>query len=270
MSPAPPLLIGVSARIYHPRAPVLDLGGVWTRTLHYLEQSVAQWLMSPDVLAVMIPAVESESLVQRSDLKLHRYAEVLDGLLLQGGTDIAPESYGETPLAPDWQGDRVRDRYERDLIDRFVQAGKPVLGICRGCQMINVALGGTLIQDLPTQRPGGLTTHLDTRHYEHNMHELLIEPGTSLAALYPGVTGARVNSIHHQAVKDLGRGLHVQARAPDGTVEAIRWDGPSYLFGMQWHPEFMALDAATAGDQLPGAPILQDFVGAAHAARRAA
>jgi putative glutamine amidotransferase len=263
----PPLLIGVSARIYHPRAPVLDLGGVWTRTLHYLEQSVAHWVMSPDVLAVMIPAVESESLVRRSDLSLRRYAEVLDGLLLQGGNDIAPESYGESPLAPEWHGDRVRDRYELDLLDRFVQAGKPVLGICRGCQLINVALGGTLVQDIPTQRPDTLI-HLDTAHYERNMHPLQIETGTPLAALYPGITRAHVNSIHHQCVKDLGRELQVQARAPDGTIEAIRWAGPSYLFGMQWHPEFMALDAADAADeQLPGAPILHEFLAAARAAR---
>jgi putative glutamine amidotransferase len=266
---APPLLIGVSARIYHPRAPVLDLGGVWTRTLHYLEQSVAHWLMSPDVLAVMIPAVESESLVRRSDLSLRRYAEVLDGLLLQGGNDIAPETYGETPLAPEWHGDRVRDRYELDLIDRFVGARKPVLGICRGCQLINVWLGGTLVQDIPTQCAGALK-HLDTAHYERNMHALQLEPGTPLAALYPGVGEAHVNSIHHQCVKDLGRELQVQARAPDGTVEAIRWTGPSYLFGMQWHPEFMALDAADAADaQLPGGPILQEFLGAARAARAA-
>ena len=85
-----PLLIGVSARIYYPHGPVLDLGGVWTKTLHYLEQSVAHWVMSPEVLAVMIPAVESESLVKRSDLSLRGYAEALDGLLLQGGNDIAP------------------------------------------------------------------------------------------------------------------------------------------------------------------------------------
>jgi putative glutamine amidotransferase len=218
------------------------------------------------VLAVMIPAVESESLVQRSDLSLRRYAEVLDGLLLQGGHDIAPETYGETPLSPEWHGDRVRDRYELDLIYRFLQAGKPVLGICRGCQLINVALGGTLVQDLPTQRPGALT-HLDPRHYERNMHELLIEPATPLAGLYPEAGVVHVNSIHHPAVKDLGRDLQVQARAPDGTIEAIRWQGPTYLFGMQWHPEFMALDGAPDG-QLPGAPILREFLAAAHTARR--
>ena len=115
-----PLLIGVSARIYHPASPVLDLGGVWTRTLHYLEQSVAHWLMSPQVLAVMIPAVDSDSVVTRADLNLKHYAAALDGLVLQGGNDLSPESYGETPMRPEWAGDRVRDRYEMELVQAFV------------------------------------------------------------------------------------------------------------------------------------------------------
>jgi putative glutamine amidotransferase len=260
-----PLLIGVSARIYYPASPVLDLGGVWTRTLHYLEQSVAHWLMSPQALAVMIPAVESDSLVKRSDLSLHGYAEMLDGLVLQGGNDLAPQTYGETPLHADWHGDRVRDRYELDLVDRFIQAGKPVLGICRGCQLINVAMGGTLYQDIPTQLPQALR-HVDSAHYERQLHTVNILPGTRLAALYPDRPAATVNSIHHQAVKDLGRDLVVEARAPDGMVEALRWQGPSYVFGMQWHPEFLAL-RQLHDEQLDVQPILQDFLATARAVR---
>ncbi len=179
-----PLLIGVSARIYYPRRPVLDLGGVWTKTLHYLEQSVAHWVMSPQVLAVMIPAVDSESLVKRSDLSLHGYADALDGLLLQGGNDIAPETYGETPLAPEWHGDRVRDRYELDLLDRFIKAGKPVLGICRGFQLINVAFGGTLFQDIPTQMPNA-QAHLDPAHYERQLHPVEFVAGHAAGRALP-------------------------------------------------------------------------------------
>lgn len=256
-----PLLIGVSARLYHPTRPVLDLGGVWTRTLHYLEQSVAHWVMSPQVLAVMIPAVDRESLVKRADLSLRGYADALDGLLLQGGADIAPQTYGEEPQAPDWQGDRVRDRYELDLLDRFLQAGKPVLGICRGHQLINVAFGGTLYQDIPTQLPQAIA-HLDTSLYDRRLHAVNIVQGTHLARLYPGTTQAAINSIHHQAVKDVGRDLVVEAFAvPDGLVEAIRWRGPSYVFGMQWHPEFMALETLHE-EQLDGKPILADFLDA--------
>ena len=128
----PAMLIGVSARIYYPNGPVLDLGGVWTKTLHYLEQSVALWLIRGGSLPVMIPAFESQSLAHRDDLNLMNYVEALDGLVLQGGNDVAPESYGETPLQPHWHGDAIRDRYEIELIHAFVNAGKPVFGICRG------------------------------------------------------------------------------------------------------------------------------------------
>jgi putative glutamine amidotransferase len=256
-----PLLIGISARIYYPAAPVLDIGGVFTKTLHYLEQSVAHWLMSRHVLAVMIPAVDSESIVKRKDISLRRYADMLDGLVLQGGNDIAPESYGETPIDPRWHGDRVRDRYEMQLVEAFVDAGKPVLGICRGHQMINVAFGGTLYQDIPTQLPKAIAHH-DTELYERRLHSINLVQGTHLAGLYPGTQQAAVNSIHHQAVKDLGRDLVVEALAvPDGLVEAIRWRGPSYVFGMQWHPEFMALETLDE-EQLDGKPILADFLAA--------
>ena len=116
------LLIGVSARIYHPKSPVLDLGGIWTRTLHYLEQSVAHWVMSGGAMPVMIPEVERDSLVVRSEVRLDWYADQLDGLVLQGGNDVAPQSYGEEPLRPEWAGDPVRDRYEMELIQAFVEA----------------------------------------------------------------------------------------------------------------------------------------------------
>jgi putative glutamine amidotransferase len=259
-----PLMIGLSARIYHPSAS--DLSGVFSRTLHYLEQSVAHWVMSKDVLAMMIPAIESEGLIRRSEMSLTAYAEHLDGLVLQGGADIAPQTYGETPLDPLWAGDRVRDRYEIELFNAFLTAGKPILGICRGCQLINVAFGGTLFQDIPTQVPKAIA-HRDDEKYDEQLHEMQIVPGSGLAALYPGQTRAMVNSIHHQAVKTLGHGLVVEATGePDGIVEALRWSGPSHVFGIQWHPEFLALERLDE-DQLDGAPILKDFIDAARMRR---
>lgn len=261
-----PLLIGISARIHHPVGPVLDLGGVYTKTLHYLEQSVAHWVLSKDVLAMMIPAIESEGLIRRSDMSLSAYAEHLDGLLLQGGNDVAPESYGETALHPDWAGDRIRDRYEIELFNAFVAAGKPILGICRGCQLINVAFGGTLFQDIATQVPDAIA-HRDASMYERQLHQVNLVRGTRLAELYPGKSQAMINSIHHQAVKGLGRDLVIEALGvPDGIVEAIRWRGPSYVFGMQWHPEFLAQKSLDV-TQLDGQPILRDFLAAAYAAR---
>src|SRR5574340_300519 len=261
---AKPLLIGISARSHHPSELTRTLGGVYTKTLHYLEQSVAQWVMSKNVLVLMTPAIEAESMVRRSDIRLYHYAEALDALVLQGGADMAPSTYGEEPRDPEWAGDKVRDRYEIELFESFVGKGKPVLGICRGCQLINVAFGGSLYQDIATQVPGALN-HRDSSQYEKKFHLARFVPGTALAKLYPNRPEALVNSIHHQAVNQLGRGLIVEAQAvPDGIVEAVRWRGPSYVMGVQWHPEFMfgpGMDAS----YLDGSPILTEFLDAARA-----
>jgi putative glutamine amidotransferase len=259
----PWLLIGVSARIYHPAGPVLDLGGVWTKTLHYLEQSVAHWVMSGGALPVMVPAVDSDSIVERSEVELAHYAEALDGLVLQGGNDLAPESYGETPLHPDWAGDRVRDRYEMELVQAFIDAGKPVFGICRGFQLLNVLHGGTLLQDIATQRPDSLA-HRDAPRFERHFHDVALVPGSRLAQLYPGVQRARVNSIHHQGIKDLAPMFEVEARCPDdGLIEAIRKRGPGYVAAVQWHPEFHH----AAHDTFDDSALLHDFLAAARAAQ---
>jgi putative glutamine amidotransferase len=262
----PILRIGVSARIYYPSGPVLDLGGVWTKTLHYLEQSVAQLLMRSGALPLMIPAVDAQSVIQRADLHLGHYAKELDGLVLQGGNDVAPQSYGETPLDPAWAGDIVRDRYEMELVNAFVEAGKPVFGICRGLQLINVNFGGTLLQDIPTQRPDALP-HVDPAHYERNLHAVRLEPGSHLAALY-GEDGQRgmINSIHHQGIKDLAPPFTVEARCPDdGMVEAIRHKGPAFIAAVQWHPEFHPIDSSEHFDD---GPMLRDFLGACRLAKQ--
>ena len=136
-----PLRIGVSARLLYPDPTRRFLPA---KSLQYLEQSVANWLMSGDVLAFMIPEISLASHHLPKALKVKNYVDALDGLLLQGGEDMSPESYRETPINPKWSGDNVRDRYEIELFHEFVTQGKPVFGICRGHQLINVALGGTL------------------------------------------------------------------------------------------------------------------------------
>jgi putative glutamine amidotransferase len=263
--PGDPLLIGVSARIYYPEGPVLDLGGVWTKTLHYLEQSVAHWVMHGGAMAVMIPAVDSDSVVTRADLNLKHYAAALDGLVLQGGNDVAPETYGETPIDARWHGDRVRDRYEIELIRAFIDAGKPVFGICRGLQLLNVAFGGTLWQDIPTQRPEA-HEHRDPGKYERLYHAVELVPGTHLASLYPGVERGVINSIHHQGIQALAPGFAIEARCPDdGMIEAIRREGSGYVAAVQWHPEFHRSQAHEGFDDTP---MLNDFLAAARTARR--
>ena len=250
------LKIGVSARLFHPQP---DAKGIQSKTLQYLEQSVAHWVMSRDVLVFMVPTVDKDGLLHRSEVRLADYARALDGLVLQGGADVSPSTYGEAPLAPQWVGDRLRDVYEIELVHEFVEAGKPVLGICRGAQLINVAFGGTLYQDIPTQLPQSQVHVTDA--YEKHRHEIRFEPGSRLARLYRGVERPTVTSIHHQSIKSLGRGLRVEAWSePDGVVEAIRANGKGYVLAVQWHPEFHHPgDAAT----LDSAPLLEEFLEAA-------
>jgi len=177
-----------------------------------------------------------------------------------GGSDVCPETYGEKALRPEWNGDAIRDRYEIALLRAFMDRRKPVLGVCRGAQVINVAQGGTLYQDLATQMPTALN-HRNWTIYEDNCHATAIVAGSGLARLYPGAALVKTNSIHHQAIRDLGRELVIEARSvPDGVVEAIRWSGAGYVFGVQWHPEFH--DPADAS-LLDDTPILDDFLATA-------
>jgi putative glutamine amidotransferase len=261
-----PLLIGLSARIYAPGSAGVDLPGVWTKTLHYLEQSAAHWVMSGGALAVMVPPPACAAAGASACIDLDHYAQALDGLVLQGGNDVAPSHYGEDPLHPDWQGDPVRDLYEMALIRAFVAAGKPVFGICRGLQLLNVCFGGSLLQDIGTQRPQALD-HRIPHKYEDHFHTVEFVPGTRLASLYPGMAQATTNSIHHQGINALAPGFVVEARCPeDGMVEAVRRSGPGFVAGVQWHPEFHRADDPSTLDD---SPILQDFLQAAAAVRDA-
>ncbi len=257
-----PLRIGVSARLLYPDPSRIFLP---TKSVQYLEQSVASWIMSGEVLAFMIPAISLASPHFPRALKLKHYVDALDGLLLQGGADMAPKSYGETPLNPQWTGDAVRDHYEIELFNEFVAQGKPVLGICRGNQLINVALGGSLYQDIATQCPDKVS-HRDETRYENHFHDMRILPDTWLASVYPGVTVKRINTIHHQAVKQLGKNLVVEAVSePDGVIEAIRWTGHSFVVGVQWHPEFMNPDDPGLIDSKP---LLRAYLAACEARKK--
>jgi gamma-glutamyl-gamma-aminobutyrate hydrolase PuuD len=236
-----PLKIGLSARLMHDPPKELGFRG---KTLQYLEQSIAHWLMAHGALVFMVPTTQAGG-IERTQVSMHDYVGVLDGLVLQGGADVSPSSYGETPLKPEWSGDRVRDLYEIDLLWECVIQQKPVLGICRGAQLINVAFGGTLWQDIRTQVPDSLG-HVDSQAYDSHAHEIELVQGSGLGRLYPVQKRATVTSIHHQAVKDLGRGLAVEAHSvPDGIIEAIRWSGASYVLGCSGIRSFIP-DAARA------------------------
>jgi gamma-glutamyl-gamma-aminobutyrate hydrolase PuuD len=255
-----PLRIGLSPRFLHKVPPEMGFKG---KKLQYLEQSIAHWLMGADALVFMIPSISAGAVLAPGDVHIAQYAEALDALVLQGGADVSPVNYGERPLRPEWDGDHIRDTYELALLRGFVALGKPVLGICRGLQLLNVAFGGTLYQDIAVQRGHG--AHYDPDAYDQHFHEVELAPGTRLAQLYAHTTRGRVNSIHHQAVKGVGDGIVVEAwSVPDRVIEAIRWKGPSYVAGVQWHPEFHDPSDPTL---LGGGPVLEDFLRAATKAR---
>ena len=250
--------IGISACFFHADPARAIFTG---KTLQYVEQSIAHWVMSRGDLAVMIPDPEGET--RRGDATLTDYARWLDGLVLEGGSDVSPGSYGEAPLQERWSGDRVRDDYERALAAAFIAERKPVLGVCRGLQLLNVAFGGTLYQDIATQRPDAIS-HREASLYDRHFHEVEFVPGSRLAGLYAGMARAKINSVHHQAIKDLAAGFVVEARAVgDGLIEAVRRPGDTFVAAVQWHPEFHRPELGTLDD---GA-LLQDFLDAVTAAR---
>ena len=161
----------------------------------------------------------------------------VDGLVLTGGGDVDPAFFGGDVSNPALKSvSRLRDRMELFLARRLLDEGRrPVLGICRGCQVMNVAAGGTLVLDVPSEI-GAAVNHGDPRSFEL-VHDVGIEAGTRLHAL-AGATAIRVNSSHHQAVKDVAPRLRRAARCPrDGVVEAVELEGAQFFLGVQWHPE---------------------------------
>ena len=183
---------------------------------------------------------------------LARFASLCDGFLFTGGCDVHPARFGE-PISP-LCGliSPPRDDVELSAFRHIYQTGKPILGICRGAQVINVALGGSLFQDIPSEI-GGTVLHSRIQPSDDvPMHRIAISEDTPLCAIFG--TSAVVNSYHHQAVKALGAGLCVMARAEDGVIEAAYAPAHPFLWAIQWHPERDPLSA----------PIFFAFLRAAH------
>jgi putative glutamine amidotransferase len=164
------------------------------------------------------------------------------GLVLTGGGDVDPARYGETPHEKIRSVDTARDATENALIAEARARRTPVLAICRGIQMLNVALGGTLIQDIPTQCATDIA-HDEEAARSTRTHEITIEPGSRIASAM-GVERCYVNSFHHQSIKDVAEGMRVTAHSPDGVVEGLEsTDEDWWVMGVQWHPEEMTHSA---------------------------
>ena len=179
-SRATPLRIGKSDRLLH--RPPIEMG-FSGKILQYLEPSVAHWILRHGGVALMVPTLGADAEVSRRRVSAPKYAEVLDGLVLQGGADVSPRTYGKDPLLAAWAGDPIQDRHEIELIEGFLALDKPVLGICRGCQLLNVAFGGSLVQDLASQRANA-KAHVDAALYDEHCHGIEFTAGSELAGLY--------------------------------------------------------------------------------------
>jgi putative glutamine amidotransferase len=180
---------------------------------------------------------------------LREIYERLDGILLPGGVDVDPATYGHAPHEKLGTVDPPRDRTELQLASWAIEDGKPLLGVCRGIQVLNVACGGTLFQDIGAEIEGA-SKHdcfpLEGFTRDHIAHDVEIDAGSKLASVM-GVSRLAVNSLHHQSIRDLGEGLTATAHSPDGVVEAVERAGAPFVLGVQWHPEaFDPPAAATA------------------------
>lgn len=165
------------------------------------------------------------------------YADFFDALIMPGGPDTDPVFFHEEPIAQIGTTNYKRDLFEAELFKGFYQSGKPILGICRGCQLINILMGGSVYQDLKAQDPQSYIRHSQGAPGGYPTHHVTIAED-SLLFHSLGRT-AYVNSRHHQAVKDVGRGLKATAKAPDGVIEAIESTENSQIMAVQWHPENM-------------------------------
>ena len=222
--------IGVASAFLYAKHERNTLG---KKRLCFYTNDMGNYLTRENVMPVLIPDLNEKA--------LYNFIDTMDGFLFQGGVDLAPETYNEKPINPDkWPGDPIRDLYELRVMEYAIKMEKPIMCICRGHQLMNVFFGGNLYQDLPTQL-GNDVIHQDPEIYDNINHEISIVPGTFFEAIHTNDPCRLVNSIHHQAIKDLGKDLEVLASSPgDGIVEAIHWTGtePGKVMGVQWHPEY--------------------------------
>jgi putative glutamine amidotransferase len=249
-----------------PSKPARPVIGIPTQTLQVMdgipEGLPPSWVMNQRYYLVaaragavpwMIP------LLERDPDTLREIYDRLDGVLLAGGVDVDPGAYGMARSPHCGVTDPARDAVELRLARWALDEGKPLLGICRGLQVVNVAQGGTLLQDITAERPESIRHDYfppEGHRRDYLAHEVALAKGSHLHRVFEA-DGIRVNSMHHQGIRRLGDGLAVSAVAPDGLIEGIEAANGAYCVCVQWHPE--ALEA----NDLRVHRLFDDFVTAA-------
>ena len=210
-------------------APIIAiLGAIDDDKIATLQGTYTSAIENSGGIPIIIPYTESDDV-------LTRYIEICDGVLFSGGCDIEPKKFGECTKETCGKIQLFRDALEFSFFKKAFEAKKPIMGICRGIQVINVALGGTLYQDIPTEIPSDIK-HRQSEPNTLPSHEVKILSDTPLMELI-GKERMTSNSFHHQSIKALGEGLEVMALADDGIIEAVYYNGENYVRGYQWHPE---------------------------------
>lgn len=227
------LRIGISARFYEK---VPTFYGEVPGHIQYLETNIARWIGRKGALPLMIPSISQKETLRPEDLDPFSYAKELDALILQGGSDVHPKFYNEEPDPSPYHYDEDRDLYELQLIEAFIKEQKPILGICRGFQLLNIYFKGNLFQDL---EKNALSGHLNIQTSRQHEHKVSIAEGGILSDFYKETKSGSVISIHHQGINKLGENLKIEAYSThDRLIEAFSHEGDNYIVGVQWHPEF--------------------------------
>ncbi|MBM3328270.1 MAG: gamma-glutamyl-gamma-aminobutyrate hydrolase family protein [Calditrichaeota bacterium] len=224
-------LIGISANMSPPNDPKRTFST--SVKVHYLHDPYCQFILAGGGIPVVLPPVESPDAAPA-------IVAGLNGILISGGCDVDPAFYGESNHAS-MNCDPARDRFEMELVKAARGLSRAVLGICRGMQVINVAFGGSLYQDVPTEIEGALQHH-NWEDGRESFHSILLTRHSPLSEVLER-DEIQVNSSHHQSIKDLGRGLVPLAAANDGVIEAVHCPDDRFTFGVQWHPERMLGEA---------------------------
>jgi putative glutamine amidotransferase len=204
----------------------------YEKGISYIKRGYVEGLLETGGLAVVMPLTVDEKV-------LDEVIDRCDGFLLSGGTDLDAGCFGEPNLPFNGEISPYRDLLEIYTVKRAAELDKPVFGICRGIQVMNVALGGTIYQDIRSQLKDVQTLkHSQEAPKWYPTHSIMIEKGSILWRCF-NTCSLGVNSFHHQAVKDVAPGFAVTSRAPDGIIESIEHTGLKFAVGVQWHPELM-------------------------------